>query len=198
MWTIGAAAVLLVVLAQARGAEGPPVGAVSPSWWRQLHVLDLRGVPLNPPASWFVVIFMGQECPVSNESIPVLNKLSAEFSPRGFVFVGAFVDPTADLATLRAHVSDYSVAFPCADDRSHRLVKIAGAVYTPQVAVFSARGVMLYKGRVDDRVGSFGAARPAAAHQDLRDALAAIAAGATGPIEGGLGFGCAIPEALPQ
>jgi len=157
----------------------------------------LRGAPLDPVARWYVVVFMGQECPVSNESIPVLNGLSAEFSPRGFVFVGAYVDPTADLETLRAHVADYAVAFPTADDRGHRLVKIAGAVYTPQVAVFSDKGVLLYKGRIDDRVGSSGASRPAAVHQDLRDALIAVAAGSTVSIKGSRGFGCAIPEAVP-
>jgi hypothetical protein len=159
-------------------------------------VRDLNGAPINPPARWIVVIFMSQDCPVSNESIPVLNALSAEFSPRGFAFVGAYVDPTADLATLRAHVSDFAVAFLTADDRDHRLVKAAAAVYTPQVAVFSAAGTLLYKGRIDDRVGSLGAARPAAVHQDLRDALSAMASGSPGPFKGAKGFGCAIPEAV--
>jgi hypothetical protein len=198
---IAAAAALLWVLSPARAGEAPPADkgtAGDSAWWRQLHVLDLRGAPLNPQARWFVLIFMGQDCPVSNESIPVLNKLSAEFSPRGFVFVGAYVDPTADLETLRAHVSDYAVAFPTADGRDHRLVRMAGAVYTPQVAVFSAAGALLYKGRIDDRVGSLGASRPAAAHEDLRDALAAIASGSTGPFKGSRGYGCAIPEAVPQ
>jgi hypothetical protein len=135
---------------------------------------------------------------VSNESIPVLNRLSAEFAHSGFVVVGAFVDPTADLATLRAHVADYSVQFPTADDRGHRLVNAAKATYTPEVAVFSAGGKLLYKGRIDDRVGSQGASRPAAAHEDLRGALAAIASGSAGPFKGSRGFGCAIPEAVPQ
>jgi hypothetical protein len=108
------------------------------------------------------------------------------------------VDPTADLEALREHVSDYAVAFPTADDRDHRLVRIAGALYTPQVAVFSARGAMLYKGRIDDRVGSQGASRPAAAHEDLRDVLTAVAAGSTGPFKESKGFGCAIPEAVPR
>ncbi|HEY5080264.1 MAG TPA: redoxin domain-containing protein, partial [Opitutaceae bacterium] len=126
------AALLLFLLPAARADTAR--GARS-AWWHGLGIHDLRGAPLDPDAKWFVVVYMSQECPVSNESIPVLNRLSAEFAPRGFVLVGAYVDPTADLGTLRAHVSDYAVAFPTADDRGHRLVKAARATYTPEVAV---------------------------------------------------------------
>lgn len=182
--------------ASAAGADARGPGGASPPWWRQLRVSDLGGSPLNPAGRWFVVVFLGQECPVSNASIPVLNRLAAEFAPRGFAFIGAYVDPTADLATLRTHASDYAIAFPTADDRDHRLVRLAGATYTPEVAVFSAGGAKLYGGRIDDRVGERGAARPAATHQELRDALAALASGAPGPFKGRAGYGCAIPEAV--
>lgn len=194
--TVAACAGLLLSLLPAAGADSAQ--AARSAWWHGLGIRDLQGAPLDPEARWFVVIYMSQECPVSNESIPVLNGLSAEFSRRGFVLVGAYVDPTADLGTLRAHISDFAVAFPTADDRGHRLVKAARATYTPEVAVFSAKGELLYKGRIDDRVGSFGASRPAAAHQDLRDALTAIGAGSKGPFNGSKGFGCAIPEAVAQ
>jgi hypothetical protein len=152
---------------------------------------------LAAPGRWIVVVFLGQECPVSNVAIPTLNSIAAEFGPRGFSFVGAYVDPTADLPTLRAHAEAYSVGFPAADDRAHRLVKLAGATYTPEVAVFTPQGKRLYRGRIDDRVGDFRSERPVAAHQDLRDALAAIAAGAPIPSDGRHGFGCAIPEGAP-
>jgi hypothetical protein len=145
---------------------------------------------------WLVVIFLGQDCPVSNAAIPVLNKLAAEFSPRGFTFVGAYVDPTADLATLRAHASDYALSFKTADDRPHVLSRTAGASYTPQVAVFAADGTRAYLGRIDDRVGDLGVSRPRAAHQDLREVLVALVGGAKGPFEGKPGYGCAIPEAV--
>jgi hypothetical protein len=185
----------LAAAALAFGLILPLARAGEPAeWWRQLLVRDLHGAPLNPEGRWFVVVFLGQECPVSNASIPVLNALSAEFSPRGFAFVGAYVDPTASLGELQAHTRDYAVGFPTADDRGHRLARAAGASNTPDVAVFSASGARLYLGRIDDRVGEFGAARPAAAHHDLRDVLAAIAAGSQGPFKGIKGYGCAIPE----
>jgi len=133
---------------------------------------------------------------VSNASIPVLNHLAAEFGPQGFTFVGAYVDPTADLAALRSHAADYSLALIAADDRAHRLARLAGATYTPEAVVFTAAGARVYDGRIDDRVGSLGASRPAATHQDLRDVLLALAAGRPGPFKGVTGYGCAIPEAV--
>jgi thiol-disulfide isomerase/thioredoxin len=171
-------------------------GAEPTTWWGGLGISDLNGAPLSPGARWYVVVFMGQECPVSNASIPTLNRLSAEFQPKGFEFVGAYVDPTAELGELRSHVSDYGITFTTADDRGHKLVKVAGATYTPEVAVFSADGTRLYKGRIDDRVGRNGEAKPSAsAHGDLHEVLAAIAGGSSGPFRGTTGFGCAIPEA---
>jgi hypothetical protein len=197
-----AGAVLVGLLA---GAAREPAPAAAPgnghagapsSWWHGLGLRDLNGAPLDPPARWFVVVFLGQECPVSNLSIPVLNRLADEFSPRGFAFVGAYVDPNAGLGELRSHAAEYAVRFPAADDREHRLVRVAGATYTPEVAVFSAAGVKLYDGRIDDRVGSLGAARPAATRQELREVLIALAAGSAGPFPGKPGYGCAIPEGV--
>jgi len=187
----GAAALALALLLplSRAGDAGRAAG-----WWRGLDVRDLHGAPLTPGGRWIVVLFLGQECPVSNASVPVLNALSSEFSPRGFAFVGAYVDPTAGLDALQAHARDYAIGFPTADDRAHRLARAAGASYTPEAAVFSADGARLYLGRIDDRVGESGAARPAAAHQELRDVLAALAAGSPGPFTGVTGYGCAIPE----
>jgi hypothetical protein len=190
---IGAAAALVLGFLQPDAAAGDSSG-----WWGGLHAVDLQGAPLSPAARWYVVVFISPECPVSNASIPVLNALSAEFSHRGFALVGAYADPTAALADLRAHARDFSISFETADDRSQRLAKAAGASYTPEAAVFTATGTLLYLGRIDDRVGESGAARPAAAHQDLHDVLAAIAAGSRGPFKGVRGYGCDIPGVLLQ
>ncbi|HEY5229170.1 MAG TPA: redoxin domain-containing protein [Opitutaceae bacterium] len=178
------------------GHPDPVARIPQPEWFMHLHIADLDGAPLHPSGRWYVVFFMGQECPVSNVSIPVMNKLAAEFAHQGFAFIGAYVDPTADLATLRGHAADYRIGFSTADDRDHRLARAAGATYTPEVGVFSAAGTVLYRGRIDDRVGDFGAARPAATHDDLREVLLAIASGSDGPFKGIPGYGCAIPEAV--
>jgi thiol-disulfide isomerase/thioredoxin len=166
----------------------------APQWWRNLAVKDLNGADLKPASQRIVVVFISSECPVSNSYIPVLNKLAADFAPRGFAFVGAYVDPESDLPAFREHAKSYGIAFATADDRAHRLVHAASAKITPEAAVFSEEGAVLYRGRIDDRVGDLGFARPAAARNDLRDVLEAIAAGKAGPFPSKPGFGCFIPE----
>lgn len=187
----GAALAILALSLGSAGAGGPPE---APLWWRRLSVVGLDGAPLLPAARRIVVVFISEECPVSNAYIPVLNQLASEFSRRGFAFVGAYVDTGSGLPALREHARSYAVSFATADDRGHRLVKAASATLTPEVVVFSEDGAVLYRGRIDDRVGDLGFARPAAVHNDLRDVLEAIAAGKAGPFPAKPGFGCFIPE----
>lgn len=186
-WTVVAAGLSLLCT-----AADPPREA--PLWWRQLAVRDLAGSALVPTGQHVVVVFLSSECPVSNAYIPVLNRLAADYSRRGFAFVGAYVDPEASLPALREHARAYAISFSTADDRAQRLVRAASAKITPEVAVFSEDGAVLYRGRIDDRVGDLGFARPAATRNDLRDVLEAIAAGRRGPFPGRPGFGCFIPD----
>jgi redoxin len=183
---------VIPALALACVAADIPPGV--PQWWGKLAVKDLDGEMLRPATSRIVVVFLSAECPVSNTYIPVLNKLAADYSPKGFTFVGAYVDPEAELPALREHARAYAIAFATADDRGHRLVGAAAAKITPEVAVFSESGALLYRGRVDDRVGDLGFARPAATHNDLREVLDAIVAGRSGPFPARPGFGCFIPD----
>jgi hypothetical protein len=183
---------LLSALALGCFASEAPPGP--PQWWRQLAVRDLDGSTLRLASRRIVVIFISAECPVSNGYIPVMNQLAADFSKRGFTFVGAYVDPESDLPSLRAHARSFAISFATADDREHRLVRAASATVTPEVAVFSEDGAVVYRGRIDDRVGDLGAAKPAATHNDLREVLAAIAEGKPGPFPPKPAFGCFISE----
>jgi len=125
---------LILALCLACVAADAPVQA--PAWWRRLAVTTLDGTPLIPPARRIVVVFLSQDCPVSNAYVPVLNRLASDFSGRGFAFVGAYVDPEAALPALREHARSYAISFATADDRGHRLAGAASATLTPEAAVF--------------------------------------------------------------
>lgn len=165
-------------------------------WWQRLGVRDLTGGPVAADGRWIVVVFLSPECPVANASVPILNALANEFGPHGFAFVGAYADPMIGLPAMRQHAREYGLTFASADDRTHALVRLTGATWTPEVFVYAADGRRLYHGRIDDRVGDFGAARPTAVQQDLREVLAALAAGQPGPFPDRRGFGCSIPEVV--
>ncbi len=182
----------------AAGLLGLLSGANGADWWSGLAVRDLAGAPVPATGRWIVLVFLSPECPVANAEVPVLNALAAEFAPHGFAFVGAYADPALELPALRRHAAEYHLGFATADDRAQHLVHATGAHYTPEAFVFSPDGTLLYRGRIDDRVGDFGPARPVAAQEDLREVLTALAAGQPGPFKNRPGFGCSIPEPLKR
>ena len=64
--------------------------------------------------------------------------------------------------------------------RSHDFpVRLARARVTPEAAVFSPRGDLLYHGRIDDRNVDFGKERPEPTTRDLEAVLDAVVNGKT-------------------
>lgn len=164
------------------------------NWWKGLEIENLEGERMQVEESWIVVVFLSEECPVSNEYLPVLNRLSEDFRKKGFRIIGAYCDPQAELESMREHRAAYDLNFHLADDRSQKLVDYCQAQYTPEAFVVGSGGSILYRGRIDNRVGGFGTSRPKATRRDLRQAMEGLASGQSGPFESTKGFGCAIPE----
>lgn len=162
------------------------------TWWRDLDMRDTEQRSLASPTQPLVLVFLDTECPIANGYLPVMNALAAEFASRGISFLGVYTDPTSKPGQLEAHRRDFKIGFATADDRKQRLVRFAGATYSSEVVVLDSNGSRLYRGRIDDRVGAKGAARPTAKHHDLREVLLRLCAGEPGPFPGVAGFGCAI------
>jgi hypothetical protein len=83
----------------------------------------------------------------------------------------------------------------CARNEPHPqqiLVRLTGATTTPQAAVVTSEGKLLYLGRVDNRVEDFGKQRPSATVFDLRDALDATLSGKPVAHPSTKSIGCAI------
>jgi hypothetical protein len=135
-----------------------------------------------------------QDCPIANAYVPQINRLAAEFGPRGVRWFVVQVDPQLKEEAARKHAEEYSLKPPVILDGGQKLVREAGATRTPEVAVYSPKRELLYRGRIDDRYVDFGKRRPEPMTHDLREALEAILAGRpvarprTEPI------GCDIPK----
>lgn len=164
----------------------------APTWWLNLSVRTMDGRAVGAPTRWTVVVFLDPECPIANSYVPVVNALAVEFGPKGVGFLGAYTDPTGSLEKFRAHARDYALKFTAVDDRAQRLARFAGASYSAEAVVLDARGAILYRGRIDDRVGTDGAVRPAATSHDLRRVITRLFAGEAGPFPGERGFGCSL------
>jgi peroxiredoxin len=156
--------------------------------------LDGRMVDLSAGAGTkaTVLVFVGVDCPISNRYAPELERLDREFAPRGVEFFLVYPEPSLDAEAARKHGVDYGLTFPALLDREHRLVEHTGVEVTPEAAVLSPDGGILYRGRIDDRWADVGTRRPRASRHELREALEAILAGRPAPQPQGPAVGCYI------
>ena len=152
---------------------------------------------VHTPADWdgkraVVLIFVSTDCPLSNRYVPEMNRIASTYAPRGVAFYAVQGDATVPLDQVRAHVKEFGYTFPYLIDPEESLASYTGAVTTPEAAVLSPRGDLLYLGRLDNRLEEFGKERVLVTEFDLRDALDAVLAGKPVPHPRTKALGCAI------
>jgi hypothetical protein len=123
-------------------------------------------------AKALVFIFILPDCPISNSYAAELKRLRGAFPQIEFYLV--YADPDVAVAEARQHSKDYDFGFPGLLDPAHQLVRKSGATRTPEAAVFSPEGKLLYRGRIDDRYVDFGKKRDQPGQRDLENALHAV------------------------
>ena len=139
-----------------------------------------------------VLVFLAHDCPISNALVPEMNRIAAGYGARGVGFF--FVYAERDLADTDAarHARDYALAAPVTVDRTGALTVRAGAKVTPEAAVFSRAGAVVYRGRINDLFAALGQKRAEPTTHDLRDALDAVLAGKAPPAATTPAIGCFI------
>lgn len=157
---------------------------------------DVRGGTFHLPgpgeSKAIVLIFIYHDCPISNGYVPEIARLSQEFSPKGIAFCAVYADPGLSEDNARRHTAEYD--FHCATilDPTLILARRTGATMTPEAAVLSPSGELLYRGRIDDRYFDYGKQRSQPTHRELRDALAAYVEGRPIAVARTKAFGCSI------
>jgi hypothetical protein len=124
--------------------------------WNDITVSNMHGQQVQPLAQTgehaaTVLIFITDDCPISNSYAPQINSLVTDFTPRGVSFFLVQVDPMLTDAEAQKHAADFSFTCPVLMDREHLLVKAANAGVTPEAAVISSSNEIAYRGRIDDR-----------------------------------------------
>ena len=140
-----------------------------------------------------VLVFTTTECPISNRYAPEIARLTQTFA-RKAEFVLVYPVPADSDAAIREHVRKFGYTNTWRRDEGQKLVKETGVTVTPEVAVMSADGKQLYRGRIDDRYVSFGVDRPQPTVRDLERSLDAILAGKPVPVERTQAIGCFISD----
>lgn len=160
---------------------------------------DTQGAS-HTPAEWssakaVVVYFTTTDCPIANSYVPEMNRIHDAYAPRGIAFFAVQTDLTIPEGDVVKYARDFRYAYPLLLDPQQILIRHAGATITPQVAIFTSGGKLLYLGRIDDRIADFGKQRLKPTIFDLRDSLDAVLAGKPVPHATTKSIGCAITVA---
>ena len=124
------------------------------------------------------VVFMGNHCPCVQLYIERLKKLQASFHHTGFTLIGINPnDPTQDSQESFDNMKSFGVRgsfnFPYLYDSTQDVTRSFGAQKTPMVFLVDDKGIVRYKGGIDDN-----AQKPEAVQmQYLWDAASALLAG---------------------
>jgi peroxiredoxin len=165
--------------------------AVSP-----FRLYDARGA-VHTQAEWsgqkaIVLFFVIHDCPVVNSYVPEMNRIEEAYGSRGVRFYAVQADASASFADTAEYALAFHYRLPLLVDPGQVLIRMAGATVTPQAAILSPEGQVLYRGRIDNRIEDFGSQRRDATVHDLRDALDAVLAGRPPRAKFTKAIGCAI------
>ena len=152
---------------------------------------------LHTSAEWaskraVVLIFVSTDCPLSNRYVPELKRIESAYNARGVAFYAVQGDATVAVDEVRRHAKEFAYTFPYLLDPDESLATYTGATVTPEAAVLSPKGDLLYLGRIDNRLEEFGQERVQVTQFDLRDTLDAVLAGKPAPHSRTKALGCAI------
>ncbi len=144
-------------------------------------VTTLDGTPTDPRVgierSLAVVVFISNDCPISNALAPELCSIAQSARDRGIGFYAVHANPPEDLSLVATHAKDYGFAdaMVILIDKEQSLARLTGAKVMPEAVLFR-RGThgaieILYGGRVNDLYSSLGKRRASPTRNDLRDAI---------------------------
>jgi peroxiredoxin len=123
-----------------------------------------------------VLVFLGVECPLSNQFVPVLAELHKEYERKSVAFVGINANAQDSRERVVAHARRHAIPFPVVKDAGNKVADQVGARRTPEALIVDSSGAIRYQGRIDDQFG-IGYARPGKpTRRDLAAALDEILA----------------------
>lgn len=140
------------------------------------------------------LFFVLTDCPISNQFAPEIDRICTEYGTKGLECFLVYVDPEKTDDEIRAHAAEFGHGGrPALHDVDRALTKKVGATITPEAAVFSGAGEMLYRGRINNLYVSLGKARRQATEHDLRRAVDEVLAGGEVSTPRTQAIGCFMP-----
>jgi hypothetical protein len=160
------------------------------------ETLNLDGKALDPFASAAEVrifVLACTDCPIANRDAPELKRLSDAFTPRGAVFSIVYADPAESSQAIWRHIEQRGFPGSVIQDPAHSLARHAKPTVTPEAAVFSPAGKLLYHSRIDNGPG-IGKALASQTRHDLDDAIVAAIDGRPQPEKSAPAVNCSLAD----
>ncbi|MBV8554227.1 MAG: redoxin domain-containing protein [Planctomycetaceae bacterium] len=123
-----------------------------------------------------VIVFLGTDCPLGNLYVPRLAAMSRAYRDKGVAFLGINANAHEAAEQVAEHARTFGINFPVLKDTKHHVADLAQAERTCEALVLDGRGVIRYRGAIDDQYGlKYRKAEPSRTF--LRDAIDAVLAG---------------------
>ena len=139
-----------------------------------------------------VIVFTCNQCPYAKAFEPRLIALGNEYAKRGVVFYAIDSNddaayPVETMGEMKGRATSQHYPFPYLKDGDSKVAREYGARVTPHVFVIDGKGIVRYRGYVDD------SAKPAdRQHTGLTNALNELIAGREVKVSATKAFGCTI------
>ncbi|HEX3109923.1 MAG TPA: thioredoxin family protein [Thermoanaerobaculia bacterium] len=183
--------VLLFVAAPLIAAE-LEVGAKAPAF-ELVNAVDGRPVAFAPgDGRLSVIVFTCNQCPYAKAFEPRLIALGNEYAKKGVVFYAIDSNddaayPVETMGEMKSRAMSQHYPYPYLKDGESKVAREYGARVTPHIFVVDGKGVVRYRGYVDDSTRA--AERQ---HTGLTDALNELIAGKDVKVSATKAFGCTI------
>src|SRR5262249_6596774 len=147
------AALVLLVLALGAGLAATRPVPPAPASPLAFRLADPRAGKEVDFASFkekkaIAVVFLGTECPVNNDFLPVLAGLHRESAGKQVAFRGVNSNRQDTPGRVAEHARKHGVPFPVLKDPANKVADLLGARRTPEVFLLAPSGAVLYRGRI--------------------------------------------------
>ncbi len=123
--------------------RGTEVGQIAPDFelektdGSKISFEDLEGSPA-------VLVFWTAWCPVCKEEAPHINRLAAEFEPKGVKVIGINIGESD--ARIAEGIKDFGIKYAVAKDKDTSVSKSYKVIGTPTIVFLDKKGAVQYSG----------------------------------------------------
>jgi thiol-disulfide isomerase/thioredoxin/mono/diheme cytochrome c family protein len=160
------------------GAQSPDPSRIPLA---SIRLIDLSGnvvqLAQKEGVKAVALVFLSDECPVSNQYIPELNRIAQSLGKSPVEIYGVMSDRTRTRQQAKEFVETFKPSFPVLFDASATLARLLTPTHVPEAFVLDPLGNIVYRGRIDNQFDDNLKRRTNVTSHDWQDAIQATARG---------------------